>query len=218
MTFTDFVSRYQLARAEGLVLRYLTDAYRFFRHSVPDAHRSPELEELVEWLGETVRQTDSSLLDEWEALADPSHVVEHRDAPKPPRTLSQQERVLRVMVRNAVFRRVLLAARDDVDALAALELETAARWEPTGEVVMTRAAWDQALEEYYAEHGSIGTGPEARGPDLFDVTVEGRCWKVRQTLDDPAGHRDWVIEALLDLDATDEIGEAALTTTAMRRL
>ena len=72
MTFTDFVGRYQLARSEGLVLRYLTDAYRTLRHTVPEAHRTPELEELVEWLGETVRQTDSSLLDEWEALTDPA--------------------------------------------------------------------------------------------------------------------------------------------------
>ena len=71
MSFTDFVGRYQLARSEGLVLRYLTDAYRTLRQTVPEAHRTPELEDLVEWLGETVRQTDSSLLDEWEALTDP---------------------------------------------------------------------------------------------------------------------------------------------------
>ncbi len=71
MSFTDLVGRYQLARSEGLVLRYLTDAYRTLRQSVPEQHRSEELEELVEWLGETVRQTDSSLLDEWEALTDP---------------------------------------------------------------------------------------------------------------------------------------------------
>ena len=74
MSFTDFVGRYQLARSEGLVLRYLTDAYRTLRQTVPEAHRTPELEDLVEWLGETVRQTDSSLLDEWEALTDPEHV------------------------------------------------------------------------------------------------------------------------------------------------
>ena len=74
MGFTDFVGRYQLARSEGLVLRYLTDAYRTLRQTVPERHRPPELDELVEWLGETVRQTDSSLLDEWEALADPAHV------------------------------------------------------------------------------------------------------------------------------------------------
>ena len=72
MGFTDFVGRYQLARSEGLVLRYLTDAYR---DAAADRARARtgrrELDDLVEWLGETVRQTDSSLLDEWEALADP---------------------------------------------------------------------------------------------------------------------------------------------------
>ena len=107
MGFTDFVGRYQLARSEGLVLRYLTDAYRTLRQTVPDAHRTPELEELVEWLGETVRQTDSSLLDEWEALADPEHVradVAHHAPPPPPRPISQQERAFRVMMRNAMLR------------------------------------------------------------------------------------------------------------------
>ena len=86
MGFTDFVARYQLARSEGLVLRYLSDAYRTLRQTVPDAHRSPDLEELVEWLGEAVRQTDSSLLDEWEALSDPDHALERGDAPPPPPT------------------------------------------------------------------------------------------------------------------------------------
>ena len=137
------------------MLRYLTDAYRTLRQTVPEAHRTPELEDLVEWLGETVRQTDSSLLDEWEALTDP-------DAPcraswpstgrRPPRPISQQERAFRVMVRNAMFRRVELVARDDLDGLMALERAAADRTDPPREVVMTRSAWDAAIEDYYAEH------------------------------------------------------------------
>ena len=81
------------------MLRYLTDAYRTLRQTVPEAHRTPELEDLVEWLGETVRQTDSSLLDEWEALTDPdararaASVAEHAPPP-PPRPISQQERAV----------------------------------------------------------------------------------------------------------------------------
>ncbi|MCB0908858.1 MAG: DUF3516 domain-containing protein, partial [Nocardioidaceae bacterium] len=35
MGFTDLVARYQLARSEGLVLRYLSDAYRTLRQTVP---------------------------------------------------------------------------------------------------------------------------------------------------------------------------------------
>ena len=40
----------------------------------PTRTARPSSRTLVEWLGETVRQTDSSLLDEWEALTDPDHV------------------------------------------------------------------------------------------------------------------------------------------------
>jgi superfamily II RNA helicase len=221
MTFTDFIGRYQLARSEGLLLRYLTDAYRTLRQTVPERHRTPELADLAEWLGETIRQTDSSLLDEWEALSHPDHVPEdvaHHEPPPPPRPISAQERPFRVMVRNAMFRRVELAARDDVDGLVRLERAAADRTDPPLEVEMTRSAWDSALEEYYADHDSISTGADARGPDLLRIEVDGRRWSVRQTLDDPAGHRDWVIDARVDLDASDEAGELVLLATAMYRL
>jgi hypothetical protein len=214
MTFTEFVSRYQLARSEGLVLRYLSDAYRTLRQTVPEAHRTPELEDLAAWLGETVRQTDSSLLDEWEALNDPEAATAVRDGEPPasPRPVSRQERAFRVMVRNAMFRRVELAARDDVPGLAALEEDDG---EGRG---LDRDGWDRALEAYYAEHDSVGTGPDARGPDLFQVEAMGREWRARQVVDDPEGHHDWVIEALVDLDASDAAGEPVVTTTAFRRL
>jgi len=186
---------------------------------VPDAHRPPELEELVEWLGETVRQTDSSLLDEWEALSDPDHKPRTLDeATAPPRKLSQQERAFRVMIRNAMWRRVQLVARDDLDGLARLEQADAERLDPPREIVMTRQAWDAAIEEYYAEHDSAGTDADARGPELFDIEPAGRRWSVRQTLADPAGHHDWVIEAEIDVSASDDLGELVLTTTAMRQL
>ena len=70
-TFTEFISHYGLSRSEGLVLRYLSDAYRALRRTVPESMKTDELDEIVDWLGETVRQTDSSLLDEWDALTDP---------------------------------------------------------------------------------------------------------------------------------------------------
>lgn len=225
MGFTDVVARYQLARSEGLVLRYLTDAYKALRQTVPERLRSEELEALIDWLGETVRQTDSSLLDEWEALTDPAHaprdVVDHVPPPSP-RPLSRQERPFGVMVRNAMFRRVELVARDAVDALADLEAAAAARTDPPSEVLMDADAWDAALDAYYDEHDRVEMGPDARGPDLLHTAAaveDGvRVLRVRQTLLDPAGHRDWVIEAVADLDATDELGELVLRATALRRL
>src|SRR5579862_6678030 len=72
MTFAEFVSFYGLARSEGLVLRYLADAYKAQRQTVPDEAKTEDLADLIEWLGEIVRQVDSSLLDEWERLRNPS--------------------------------------------------------------------------------------------------------------------------------------------------
>ncbi len=234
MSFTDFVRRYQLARSEGLVLRYLSDAYRTLRQTVPEAHRTPDLDTIIDWLGETIRQTDSSLLDEWEALVNPDldlpghHVGE---PPPPPRPVSQQERVFTVMIRNAMFARVNACARDDLDALMRLERAAADRVEPAREVVMTRSRWDEGLEAYYAEHKSIGTDGDARGPTYLWIGPEergepagvpegtvARLRRVRQTLADPAGDKDWVIEAVADLDATDEAGELVLAAVDLRSL
>lgn len=211
MGFTDLVSRYQVARSEGLVLRYLTDAYRALRQTVPASYRTEELELLIEWLGETVRQVDSSLLDEWEALADPEHAspqVSHHEPPPPPRPLSQQGRVFDVMVRNALWRRVELVARDDVPALAALD--EGAEW---GE-----GDWDRAIEDYYAEHDRLLTDADARGPSLLAVEKSSGRWVATQTLHDPDGHHDWVIRAEVDLAASDEAGEAVVRTLAMESL
>src|SRR5688500_14293114 len=227
MTFTEFVSHYQLARAEGMVLRYLTDAYRTLRQTVPTSQRTEAFEDILEWLGEVVRQIDSSLLDEWEALADPDaeerlaelEELHSHGGVRPTRPITGSERAFRVMVRNAVFRRVQLAARDQFEALAGLEAATAALTDPPRHPLMDEAAWDEALGAYFAEHDSIGTDGDARGPQLFTLTpARGpapgaqepgpahRLWQVRQTVHDPEGDHDWVVEATVDLDASDEVG------------
>jgi len=233
MGFTDVVGRYQLARSEGLVLRYLSDAFRTLRQTVPESHRSPELEDLVGWLGETIRQTDSSLLDEWEALTDPEHAtraVAHHEPPPPPRPLSRQGRAFEVMIRNALWARVEAVARDDLDALVRLERAAADRTDPPRSVVVGRSRWDEAIEAYFVEHDRVLLDADARGPGLLDLGEErsgepvgsedvvARVRDVRQTLHDPAGHHDWVLEAVVDCDASDAAGELVLATAAMRRL
>ena len=67
-----------------MVLRYLVDAYKALRQTVPDEAKTEELTDLIEWLGETVRQVDSSLLDEWERLRDGSGSSGFRTDDRPP--------------------------------------------------------------------------------------------------------------------------------------
>ena len=203
MTFGEFVAHHKLFRAEGVVLRYLTDAYRALRSTVPTSARTEELDDLVEWLGEVVRHTDSSLLDEWESLANPTDepLTEVR-SPSEGRALSANPRALRVMVRQSMFRRVELVALRRFAALAALDGG------------LTQDEWEAAAAGYRAEYDDLGTGPQARGPALFRIDDEDADhWVVTQILDDPDGDHDWRITAELDLAATDEAGELVLVTT-----
>ncbi|MGI8776513.1 MAG: DEAD/DEAH box helicase [Acidimicrobiales bacterium] len=217
MTFVELVGFYGLARSEGLVLRYLTDAYRALEQSVPDTAKTDELRDLTEWLGELVRQVDSSLLDEWEQLRHPTALATAVtattastavpiDAAPPPVTANA--RAFSILVRNAMFRRVELAALHRYDDLAALD--------DTGGWSADR--WRDALAPYFAEHDTIATGPDARNSRLLVVDERGRTWSVRQVLDDPAGYHEWGIEATIDLDASDEVGEAVCRVDAVTRL
>jgi Domain of unknown function (DUF3516) len=217
-TFTEFVAHYGLARSEGLVLRYLSNAYRALRQTVPEPLRTEELDDIIDWLGETVRQTDSSLLDEWEALNDPESVantaaaIAAGDGPPPPRPITANDRAFTVMVRNAMFQKVALAARDRYDALAELDAAAAALTDPPTRPAMTAAAWEEALGAYWAEHASMGSGPDARSPRLLILDRDGRTWTARQIIDDPEGHHDFAIVATVDLDGSDAAGEPVIHT------
>jgi superfamily II RNA helicase len=210
MNFVEYIGFYSLARSEGLVLRYLADVYDALRHTVPDEAKSEPLQDLIEWLGELVRQVDSSLLDEWESLRHPEeHEHETRPAlPEGPPPVTRNERAFRVLVRNQLFRRVELAARRAYEELG--ELDGAAGWDAI--------EWENALEDYYEEHDSLGIGADARGPALLMIEKEPEIWRVRQIFDDPAGDHDWGISAEVDLVASDEAGTAVLRVTAVDQL
>jgi len=207
MTFAEYVSFYGLARSEGLVLRYLADAYKALRQTVPEEARTEELADLTEWLGELVRQVDHSLIDEWEKLRNPVEEAEHLAADRPP-AVTGNKRAFRVLVRNALFRRVELAALRRFDELG--ELDSDAGWDAD--------AWADALEPYFAEHGEILTGADARGPRMLILEEHPGLWTARQIFDDPAGDHDWGFSATVDLDASDDAGVAVVTVTDVGQL
>ncbi|WP_448006042.1 DEAD/DEAH box helicase [Agromyces bauzanensis] len=209
MSFGEYVAFYQLARSEGLVLRYLSDAFRAVRQTVPTEAKDEELLDLIEWLGELVRQVDSSLVDEWNELVDPTAHLPEDEAPvvppAPPSVVTNR-RAFTVLVRNELFRRVQLAALERDDELAELDPD---------------AGWPDALDRYYAEHDSIGTGGPARSPRLVTIDetdAAAGLWRVEQTIDDPAGDHDWRIRGEVDLEASAEVGTAIVRVTEVVRL
>ncbi len=202
-TFREFVSVYGLTRSEGAVLRYLSDAFKALRSSVPATARTEELTDITEWLGELVRQVDSSLLDEWEQLTSPEADPpgqEIRAVPVRPRPLTGNERAFTAMVRNSLFRRVeLFAGRRWYDLG---QLDSDAGW--------TAERWEEVVRAYFDEHDDVGLAADARGPALLMIDRQRDVWRVRQILDDPAGNHDWGFDVEVDLEASDEQGTAVI--------
>ena len=209
LTFREYISVYGLTRSEGAVLRYLSDAFKALRSGVPTAARTEQLADIVEWLGELVRQVDSSLLDEWEQLTSPDQPHDVPVAvPARPRPLTGNERAFTAMVRNALFRRVELFARSRWDELGALD--AASGW--------TAQRWADAGEAYFDEHAEVGTGADARGPALLIFDRQPQVWRIRQILEDPAGDHDWGFDVEVDLAASDEEGAAVLRIVDVGRM
>ena len=236
MTFSDLVSRYELGRSEGVILRYLTDAYRALRQVVPEEHRTEEVAALIDWLGNLVRAVDSSLLDEWEALgaaqagrAELAAGILDGDRPGEDdsigveRAFSRNLHAFRVAVRKEMFRRVELMARDDVEALG--RLDASSGW---GE-----DRWDDALARYWDEYDWIGTDTAARSialapldeaPRPADLAAAGvserlieafaktgrTVWLATQVLQDPDEDHDWRLTALVDLTECDQADKAVI--------
>jgi hypothetical protein len=195
-TFSEYVRDLGLERGEGVLLRYLADAYRTLEQTVPPAFRTPEVDDIAVHLRAMLRQTDSSLLEEWESLREPGKVAApRRDAPDARATvrpLRDDPRALAGRVRMELHRLVkLLAARRYDEALAGMHDPDKA-W--------TAARLTAELQPYWDEHASILVTPEARRPHLTTIVPDGEgAWRIAQRLLDPAGNDDWVIEGRVDL-------------------
>nr|WP_251068739.1 DUF3516 domain-containing protein [Corynebacterium tuberculostearicum] len=208
MTFSDLVATYGLARSEGVILRYLTDAWRTLKQSIPDEYNTPELEDIVIWLGELIRQVDSSLVDEWAQMAGEDSPIDQDTVDRElafgvedPTALTANRRAFTIMVRNYMFRLVQLFALEKEDRLAEL-LDYLDEVPDFGAI----------LDDYFDEYDDIDSGPEARGPEFFRLgDTDSRAWSVRQIIKDPDGDHAYQFVATVDLDASDEAGEVRLS-------
>lgn len=202
--FTGYIARYNIARSEGTLLRYLSDAYRALARTVPQEKRDEQLDDIISWLRVVVRSIDSSLVDEWENAGtdtDASEAAANLATPGAKQAVVEDRRGLTVLVRNAMFRRVQLMDLDKPDELGALDKD----W---GYGVHE---WEDTLDDYYDEHEYVNIDAKARSGELFilDESKENseHSWKVRQIIDDSDGDHDWAITGTVDLDATQSSGE-----------
>ena len=192
--FKSYIAQYKIARCEGILLRYLTEAYRSLDRTVPVERRTEELDDIVSWLGLVVRSVDSSLVDEWaNAGMEPGAApIKHGDE------VVADRRGMTLMVRNTLFQRVRLAALDRADALGDLDVD----W-GFGE-----SRWARVLDAFYEAHEDLLTDADARSTAFLEIDESDEqtdhVWHVHQVFHDSDGDHDFGIMADVDLDATQD--------------
>jgi superfamily II RNA helicase len=212
MSFVEYVKEYGLQRSEGVLLRYLTDAYKGFVQTVPESAKTDELYDVSDWLGLVVRSVDASLLDEWEQLQSPGDTpieVAEREAAEEV-DVTKDERGFTTMVRNAIWK--------VVRQLAFKQYERAAEaLADSGDDSWTHERFSEALAPYWDEYDALDIGPDARSASQVQIDRGEEAWTVRQILVDPEGHRGWRLRFEVDLEASRESSGPRLTLAEVER-
>jgi superfamily II RNA helicase len=200
VSFNDYVRDYGLQRSEGVLLRYVSEVYKTLAQNVPEAQRTDELTDLITHLRTTLRQIDSSLIDEWESLLRPGQSIGPGASagvvPEKPKSLGDDPKALAARVRTEMHRLVRALATRNFEEAASLVAQHENDWPPE--------RFESELADYWIEHKTIDTTPRSRRPQqTYLKHVEGQRWEVRQKLLDPEGDDDWMIEAEIDLGQGD---------------
>lgn len=202
--FKEYIGRYGIARSEGTLLRYLSEAFRALDRTVPADKRDERLEDIIAWLGLVVRSVDSSLVDEWTAAGSADGGLDAAP-PEAADEVVHDRRALTLLVRNALFARVRAAAMGNVDELGRLDAEWGWR----------APVWQRVLGAFHEEHEEILLGGDARSAAylFLDESDEkdAHVWHAHQIFRDSDDDHDFGIWADVDLDATQDEGSVVFS-------
>ncbi|MEO8359414.1 MAG: DUF3516 domain-containing protein [Vicinamibacteria bacterium] len=219
-SFSDYVREYEIERAEGLLLRHLNSVYKVLSQTVPDIVKSEAVWDMEMYLRTMLRDVDSSLLDEWERMRDPSY-LSRSDEPgksagldmRPPGAdgpvdITRDKKTFTAAIRARVFAFLRAFSMADHEAALAI-LNIAADAEG---VAWTLDRLKAAREAHVVEHRSLRLDPEARNLRHTHITPseDGTSWRVEQMLVDPEGLNDWVADFDVNLVASQDAGEPQL--------
>jgi superfamily II RNA helicase len=217
-TFNGYVRTYGLARAEGVLLRYLSDVYKALIQTIPEDAKTNELDDIIEWLGVVIRSVDGSLLAEWERMKRGELLDERAeeeallDAERKGVDVTANRKAFRVLVRNATFRLVrALAQREERFFLDMVQTEP-------GQPPLRVEELVALMDPYWAEYDELRIDAEARGPQHFQLEENsGNRWLVNQSLLDPEEHLEWRLRLAVDLPASRDEGGVVLRWVGIDR-
>ncbi|MFM2420610.1 MAG: hypothetical protein RL385_5333 [Pseudomonadota bacterium] len=191
-SFPEYVREYGLARSEGVLLRYLTDAYKTLVQTVPEPAKTDAVIDVIAYLRALLERIDSSLVTEWESLVAPPPGSATPDMPAAAvRDITKNPKEFAARVRHELHALVrAFALRDAEEAAACVHSESP----------LTVQDLERAMERYFAEYPSLVIDASARAVDCTQLELlESALYRVRHTLVDPEGDRLWYAQGIIDL-------------------
>jgi hypothetical protein len=215
--FGEMVRRYGIQRQEGVLLRYLSQAYKTLDQNVPDQLKTEAVWEIAGFLRAVLERTDTSLLQEWESLVHPDLRAATASPASMHRRLAVEElladpRRFAARIRGELHALVAALSRGEWEEAAAAirqgEEGSRTHWSP--------AALEQAMAPFLARHRALVFEHRARLADKTLVQQEAQFrWRVTQVLCDPDGDDDWHLAAEIDLADAERVDGPLLTLLAI---
>lgn len=207
-SFSDYVRDYGLQKTEGLLLRYLSSVYKVLVHTVPDHMKNDATDEIVLYLKNEIKSTDSSLLDEWEKMHDPEAFVKKQEEKKAEEEeesedMTRDERTLTKNIRNQVFRFLRAVSLHQYDFAVSLLVASE----------LDAKKLEAVFEPYFEARKVISLSREARSPENISVekNEDETLRQVDLSLLDHDGPNDWFVGFTVDVVKTKEKQEVALS-------
>jgi len=206
MAFNDFVHEYGLQRMEGVLLRYLSQAYKGLVQIVPAVFKTEEVLDVEAYLRTALARVDSSLLVEWERMLEvPKDLAEEVELPQRPKfDLTRDTKAFTARVRAEMHALVRALAGGDYD-----DAEHCVDQDPDD--VWTAPRFEEALTPFLNSYDRIVFDHHARLADKTLLTkIDHRVWEVSQILCDRDEDNFWSIDGLIDLTGIEEVGDDPL--------
>lgn len=196
-SFDEYIRDYELQRIEGILLRYLSEVFKVIEQTVPDAAKTDEVRAIAVYFGTMVRQTDSSLIDDWQKMQSSQASLASTPTTKGLQSDRQQDlKTFPLLIRNEIHR--------FLKSLALKNYQLAAEYLSTNNASQNFSWRPQDLEEclkdYYTDHQQICFDQKARANHNTQIQTESELWRIVQILIDPEGHNDWIMQFEVNLE------------------
>ncbi|MET0344465.1 MAG: DUF3516 domain-containing protein [Polyangiales bacterium] len=190
-SFPEYVKEYGIARSEGVLLRYLSDAYKTLMQTVPETAKTDDVVDVIAYLRAMLERIDSSLVTEWEEMVAPAEGAAPEAAPERKKDITRDPKAFAARVRHELHALVrALAAHDYEEAAACVHPDS----------VLDTLKISTAMERFYTEYPQLVTDQRARTTDRTLLEkLEPHLYRVRHVLVDPEEDNAWFAEGHIDL-------------------